>query len=321
MRGVCSLVVLLGVFGVGAPMHAQQITPSTPKPETNSARGAFVVNGRKCDVVAVLGTLTFDLFDETKADVELTFATTPISEAHRKLMWFERLEATGAPYELNMTIDVVRASGKAEPGFLTLYDPHTSLGLPEPFRVELERYTDASMKGRVFTEKPQSFDKVEYEFAITFDVRPEPRNQPPVGSGDGTRLSAGGGDAGAAYVAAIRDLSAAKTYEELYVVSKRVTSTMRGAIESPAELEAARLTIPQYAAPEKRAEWIERSYAASRGFLPPEVPTVTGGYVDGDRATLALRWVDSGVEMEGRVNMQREDGVWKLGFQSSRNKH
>jgi hypothetical protein len=219
-----------------------------------------------------------------------------------------------------MTLEVVRASGKAEPEFLSLYDPRTYRGLPERFRVEVERFTDTSIKGRVHTEKPQSFLEVEYEFDIAFDVALEPRNQPPVGPSAGTRLPAGGGDAGAAYVAAIRDLLAAKTYDELYAVSKRVMSTMRGSIESPAEIEAMRLTIPQYAAPEKRAEWIERSFAVSRTFVPREVPTVTGGFVAGDRATLALRWVDTGVEMEGRVNMQRESGVWKLGFLFSRNK-
>jgi hypothetical protein len=319
MRRARSLVVLLAVLVVAAPIHAQQPAPRTPALAAGSARGAFVINSRRCDVVAALGTLTFDLFDETKASVGLTFVTTPIDEATRKLSSFKRLEVTRAPYELDMTISVVRAGGKAEADFLSLYDPQTYQGLPERFRVEVERYTDTSMKGRVFTEKPQSFVKVEYEFDIAFDVELEPRNQPPVGASSGARLPAGGDDAGAAYVAAIRDLSAATTYEELYAVSKRVTSTMRGAIESPAELEAARLSIPQYAAPEKRVEWIRRNYKARRAFLPPQVPTVTGGFVNGDRATLSLRWVDSKVEMEGRVNMQREGGMWKLGFQSSRN--
>ena len=46
---------------------------------------------------------------------------------------------------------------------------------------------------------------------------------------------------------------------------------------------------------------------------------VVGGFANDNQATLWLEGKQDGDRIEGRINLHRENGAWKLGMESSRN--
>jgi hypothetical protein len=118
----------------------------------------------------------------------------------------------------------------------------------------------------------------------------------PVTAENGKPLPKDGGDPGKAYLDFNKALKNAKSVEEL--VPLRIASMAKMINEVPAEHRGEMLKFLQQQA---------------------DVPVkIVGGFANDQQATLWTESEQDGSRMEGRVNVHREGGMWKLGMESFR---
>jgi hypothetical protein len=103
-------------------------------------------------------------------------------------------------------------------------------------------------------------------------------------------LGAGGGDPGKAYLAYTRILAGGNT-----AAVKKAVSTDR----------AKQMDVPDF----------KEMFPLLQAMEPKKIK-VTGGAVNGDKATLAVTGDSEGTPAKGTIEMVREGGVWKVGKES-----
>lgn len=136
-----------------------------------------------------------------------------------------------------------------------------------------------------------------------FDVRFHAANQRigaanPVTAGNGKPVPKDGGEPGKAYRDFATALKKAKSVEEIL----------------PLRIESMKAMINEVP-PEHRAGMLE--------FLKQEAQTpykIVGGFSNEEDATLWLEAQQGGEKIEGRVNLHREGGTWKLGVEAFRSR-
>jgi hypothetical protein len=177
--------------------------------------------------------------------------------------------------------------------------------------------SDGAISGRIHTPKPQKFMDHTFELDLAFNAPLTATNSPPVTATAGRALPAGGGAIGAAYIAHHEAVRAAKTYEELYLVKRRVGAAGGPLLKSSAEIEEELRAIPEYADLAKRETYKRTLFQLERSYFE-EGARVTGGFATADAATLSYEAVDGVYAVEGRINMHLEGGQWKLGDRLTR---
>ncbi len=136
---------------------------------------------------------------------------------------------------------------------------------------------------------PKSFFDDTYEADFSFDVALVDIKDP------GTPLPAGGGEPGKAYAAYIAALA-------------------------KGDIEGVKKALGEGGG--WRFSWVEDDNAKARALEDealhkPVKVTISGGWVDGDRAQLKVEGPGRfGGNFKGRVMMQREDGAWKVAEQN-----
>jgi hypothetical protein len=163
--------------------------------------------------------------------------------------------------------------------------------------LELATATDKEVDGRV--QLISSVDESP-EFP-RFDVRFHAPTRSigaaaPVTAENGKPLPKNGGDPGKAYLDFNQALKKAKTVEELLPL--RIASMAKMIDDVPAE---------------HRGEML--NFFKQQADVPVKI---VGGFANDQQATLWTESEQDGSRMEGRVNVHREDGKWKLGMESFR---
>lgn len=167
-------------------------------------------------------------------------------------------------------------------GVSGFFEGTRSVGLGEGFTATTKTATSARVAGSCATDKPGKMFDDAYEFRLTYDVPVTAIPKP-------TALGAGGGEAGAAYLALVKAIQAAD-----YATARRHLPDHQLPAKAPAAAEA-------------------RDYFHGLALNYPKTAKVTGALVKGDVARLDIEGVHyEGRKIKGPVSMTKTAGVWRV---------
>jgi hypothetical protein len=283
---------------------------------TTSVDGKLVFEGKTIELRHAYARGSYsDFFDESK-QVMVYFMEKPIEEQSfegANVETFRRLKQAGNNYVVgcevtgkhftNTVWDLSKLSD-AQPSVLPI-----SIDL---FFIEYDilKLDDQTVEGKVYTKK-EIVNKgnlqvvhgktLEVSFRVAIRMRDSLANDP-VTSHNGTRLPIGGGAPGTAYLEIAKLMKAAKGVKELaaVIIASRnadLAESMKptaGAIQMNKELE------------ESLATMLKKTFIIDN-------PTVEGGFISGNKATLQIKGTQEGVNVTARLNMHLENDRWKTG--------
>lgn len=287
-------------------------TPPPTNLAAGRASGKLTVNGQALKVNYVYATKGFDLFDETQTTTRLLLTEKPLPETLVEASTANRLKPTGNNHEVEFELDdKPPADGTTvfKSFQLVRLDESTSTSLIFNYDTDIIRADGQNLEGRLYTLKPHAIGKSTYELDIAFNAAIKNSPNGPVTASTGSPLPAGGGEPGKAYLEQLAALRQTKTLEEIIEVTRKTSSQAANGDESIEEL----MKNPKLDTPEKRQKAKEAMFRLLRYVSVLDGPKVTGGFIAGDKATLAVVGTQEGEPVEARVNMHLENGGWKTG--------
>ncbi|HKY03933.1 MAG TPA: hypothetical protein VJQ56_03535 [Blastocatellia bacterium] len=280
------------------------------------ATGKLIINGKELRVNHVYGERRYNFFDEKSLKASITFTEKPVGENALASRLPDRLKRTGNPHEIKFDFE-----GRPREDNASAFESFQVFGLEDDstavivfgYEKELVRFDGKSIEGRIYTLKPQKVADTTYEMDISFNSPIREGANPPVTSMTGKPLPPGGGQVGQAYLAHQKAIKETKSYDELYQLLSKIEAPGVNRLRSGDELEEEMKSAPGFQDPKKMIELMKALFELRRSFSDIQGMTVTGGFIDGDRATLSFAGVDGNMDVAGRVNMHLENGQWKLG--------
>jgi hypothetical protein len=166
------------------------------------------------------------------------------------------------------------------------FEGSRSVGLGEDFTATAKSVGASRVAGSCATDKPGKMFDDSYEFRLTYDI---PLTEIPAP----TAVGAGGGEAGAAYLALVKAIQAA-------------------------DFPAASRHLPDHELPARAPTAAEASdYFHGLALNYPRTAKVTGALVKGDLARVDVEGVHyEGRKVKGPVSMKKTAGVWRVLEQS-----
>ena len=162
------------------------------------------------------------------------------------------------------------------------FEGSRSVGLGEDFTATTKTATSSRVAGSCATDNPGKMFDDAYEFRLTYDVPLTAIPKP-------TALGAGGGEAGAAYVALVQAIQA-----EDFPTARRHLPDHQLPAKAPAAAEA-------------------KDYFHGLALNYPKSAKVMGALVKGDLARVDIEGVHyEGRRIKGPVSMQKTAGVWRV---------
>lgn len=211
----------------------------------------------------------------------LTYNTTgPADRSEPNLWWISKLAEDASDASLRVSSDVFDEIPGIERDYV--------------------RYNDDAIEGRLFSSFPiQQEDRI-YKVDLLFNAAmlpPAASNGPVTANNGGTALPADGGAPAKAYLAATERMKSAKGFDEKMAVWLSVVPA-GDAEKIKHDLESL--------SPQQRQTFLEV-------FAPLDDLQLASGFIKDDKATLRF----TGTGREGKatevVNMQLENGQWKIG--------
>jgi hypothetical protein len=176
-----------------------------------------------------------------------------------------------------------------------IYSPMFKLQGNSFSAVGMHKFEPATFKagdvaGKLSMTHESSFNHVAFTYSAKFHAIATAPKPPAEAKLEGMSLGAGGGDPGKAYLAYTRILAGGNT-----AAVKKAVSTDR----------AKQMDVPDF----------KEMFPLLQAMEPKKIK-VTGGAVNGDKATLAATGDSEGTPAKGTIEMVREGGVWKVGKES-----
>ncbi len=276
-------------FGENA-LAAKELAASGPKLADGTAAGTMTIDGASVKLAYAIARSKPNVFDEKKKDVEVLLSDQQLPAEtfadDRKL--FEAMNG-GAIKGLVVTID-----DEEKPYHVQILHPATSLQLSGSgiFEYDSFDYSQKHAAGRFFTNGMEDFGGGSHKYAydVTFAVPVQTIVRPAevtLDASNGTKLPAGGGEPGKAYMAFDKAARSGNIAEMKKLGSK---------------------TNPM---PEMKPEELNAMIELIKIMRPAKVK-VTGGFTSGDHATLSVEGERDSKKTTGTIEMQKEDGGWHL---------
>jgi len=277
-------------FGENA-LAAKELAASGPKIADGAALGTLKVDGSTVKLTHAIARLAPNAFDEKKKDVQILLTDQPV--AMETFIDDNKLYAdvkSGKVQGLVVAID----DGE-KPYHLQLLHPKTQMQLSGSgfFNFDATDFSEKHAAGRFYSNGEEDFmDKHKYSYDVTFAVPVQlvalPQEKT-LDASSGTKLPAGGGEPGKAYMQFDKAARA-------------------GNINDMKKLASKSQPMPDIK-PEEMKQMIELMK-----LMRPTKIKVTGGFVSGDHATLSVEGEDSTDKKKesGTVEMGLEDGAWKM---------
>ncbi|HEX5735721.1 MAG TPA: hypothetical protein VF131_23035 [Blastocatellia bacterium] len=303
-----------------ATPNSAKVTPTNL--ELGKASGQLIVDGKATKLNHVYAHIDYDFFDPKRTSTWLLFTEAPVADDDVEEIgvtmkmkeagnrYVVKYRITGEEGAFN-TIDIwevgTLSSDSSSISATPLFDP----------KIDLLKNDDSVVEGRLYLAAPEKRKDHIYEFNVAFHaaVKSDPAKVP-VTAKNGVKLPVGGGAPGAAFMKMAKALEAAKTARELARVLQ-VSLTARMNDEMQLNPDAGPLP--------KELEEVVFQLLKTQAI---ESAQVTGGFISGDKATIAvvgllrISGADEAVKMgkvSARFNMHLENGQWKRGFGSMQN--
>jgi len=279
-----------GKFGDN-PVAAKDLAASAPKLADGAAAGMLKVDGKTVKLAHAVARTKPNAFDDKKTDVVVLLTQAPV--AAEMLVNDDQLFSAvkdGKIQGLVLTID-----SDEKPYHLQVLDPKASMQVSGSgfLNFDATDFSDKHVTGRFFTTSEQDFmDKHKYSYDVSFAVPVQKIAVPTevtLDASSGTKLPAGGGDPGKAYMAFDKASRSGNLAEMKKYGSK---------------------TRPM---PDMNAEEMKQMIALIKVMRPAKVK-ILGGYVSGDHATLNVQGEDPSDKSKstGTIEMAKEDGAWRV---------
>jgi len=273
------------------PAAAKELAASGPKISDGSASGTLEVDGTTVKLAHAIARTKRNAFDEKKKDVVVLLTQNPVSAE----MFVDDDKLFSAASDGSVQGLLVTIDSDEKPYHLQVLNPKASMQVSGSgfFNFDATDFSDKHVAGKFFTTSEQDFmGKHKYTYDVTFAAPVQTiavASEVTVDASSGTKLPAGGGDPGKAYLAFDKASRAGNLAE-----MKKSASTTR--------------PMPEMSAEETK-QMIEMMK-----LMRPAKLKITGGFVSGDHATLNVEGEDpsSKSKMHGTIEMAREGGGWKL---------
>jgi len=265
-------------------------------PVFGAASGNLTINGKSVALTHAYAARKADPFDKAKQVTYVLLADqeVPLAAVHdmAEMMMYD------SEHHLN-SMEITFTDGDRQVISLGINSPNlTGMGHFSGVGAQKLDVTAMDAKhvaGRIYLEKPEEFFKNTYTFDVKFDA---PFSAAPKEAGaeslTGTKLPAGGGDPGKAYMAYTKVIAAG----DLKALRKALSADRAKSLDDPEFKEMFPLIQAMQAKNIK----------------------VTGGAVDGDTATLLATGKDGDATSNGTITMVREGGAWKVAKESWKTK-
>jgi hypothetical protein len=275
------------------------------------ASGQVEIDGRSVKLNHAYARLVeFDMFDESKDLYKVWFTETPVDP--NALYGARTNDLLAVKQKGNAVVLTYASAGPVDRDELdvwllaNLHERMRDDQLSEAFRTvpgverDYVRHTGDAIEGRLFTAFPISDQDHTYKVDLLFNVemlQPVATDGPVTAGNGGSALPADGGEPGKAYLAAVQQMKAAKDFDQkravwLNVVAAEYAERIKRDLDTTT--------------PEGRRILVEV-------FAPLDDLKIVGGFIKDNKATLRI----SGTGRDGKavesVNLQLENGQWKIG--------
>src|SRR3954447_4085258 len=278
-------------FGDNA-LAAKELAASGPKIADGSATGTLKVDGSSVKLTHAIARLAPNAFDEKKKDVQVLLTDQPVTM--ETFVDDRKLYADVKSGKLQGL--VVAIDDGEKPYHLQLLNAKNPMQLSGSgfFNFDATDFSDKHVSGRFFSNGEEDFmEKHKYSYDVSFAVPVQLVALPQeltLDASNGTKLPAGGGDPGKAYLAFDKAARAGSFNDMKKYASKKQPM------------------------PDLKPDELKQMIELMKLMRPSKVK-VTGGFVSGDHATLTVEGEDSmekGKKTSGTIEMGLEDGGWKL---------
>lgn len=273
-------------------LAAKELAASGPKIADGSAAGTLKVDGSTVKLTHAIARLAPNAFDEKKKDVQvlLTDQPVPMETFIDDTKLFDEVK-NGKVQGLVLAID-----SDEKPYHVQLLNPKTPMQLSGSgfLNFDATDFSDKHTSGRFFTNGEEDFmGKHKYSYDVSFAVPVQMVALPQeltLDASNGTKLPAGGGEPGKAYMAFDKAARSGNLNDMKKFASK---------------------TNPM---PDLKPDEIKQMVEMMKIMRPTKIK-VTGGFVSKDHATLTVEGEESmekGKKTTGTIEMALEDGAWKM---------
>jgi hypothetical protein len=264
-------------------------------PTLATSTGKLTVNGKTANLTHAYAAKRKDPFDKSKTVTYLVFADQEVPAAALfdmgdMMMWADKAH----PQILTVTVDAdgqVISTSVESPNLVKM-GQISGVGKQQ---LELTANDAKHVVGRFYLPKEEEFFDNHYSYDVRFDAPyVDAPKEPGVESLKGAKLPAGGGEPGKAYLAYTKTIAAG----DVKALKKAVASE-----------HAKDFDDPDFA----------KMFPLVQAMQAKNIK-VTGGAVDGDKATLIVTGKDGDATSNGTVEMVREGGAWKVSKESWKTK-
>lgn len=272
----------------GGAFYTQPSTKLSP----GQASGQIAIDDRVVNLNhAYARLIEFDLFDETKNVFRVWLSDKPLDE--------KALDDERALRESGNVVVSYTTMEPADRSQLIVLSGSQFDSVPDIER-DYVRHGNDAIEARLFSVFLIELRDRAYKIDLLFNAAmlPPTGSEGPVTSSEGGEpLPADGGDPAKAYLAAMERMKGVKNFDEgISVWSSLVTKDAAERLKQDIQSLSA----------EQRQLWLDV-------FAPLENPTLTGGLIKDNKATLHFAGMSKGEKAEEAVNMHLEDGQWKIG--------
>ena len=264
--------------------------------DEGTANGTMTVGGKKTTLKYAVARNVKNHLEEGKTDIRVLLSNVPVTveefaDIGKMLELSDSGKLTGI--EVEITPDKKIISGQIySPEFHLQGNNFSAVGMHE---FKPTSFTKKSLAGKLSTTHESDFNQVSYSYSATFKASVEaPKSEAPPKL-KGTPLPAGGGDIGKAYLAFEKSVAAG----DMAAVRNGVSAERAAEMDSPD---------------------FKEMFPLMQAMQAKDIK-VTGGAVDGDKATLIATGMSDGDKANGTISMVREGGKWKVAKASWSSKH
>lgn len=248
--------------------------------EPGRAEGSMSYDGKARKLNHVYAQVDTDMFDERERKVNLVFTERPYSPGGPS--------KEHVPY-LEFTLD-----SKTLLGLNIMLEEGNLSYSNSAFKIDLAFPPGNIVEGR-FADKAKVMSK-DFECALAFKATFENDADAPVTARTGKPLAARGGEPGAAFLEIIKAAQAGGQYVDAQKEDARLDALAKKSEE-----------LGKYRFQARSSMFLMSASLKMKNMR------VTGGFTDGNKATLDFVIPDPKSKTEGKVNMHLENGQWKVG--------
>jgi len=259
--------------------------------DPGTATGKMTVGGRSTELHWAVAKTSPNPFKKKQTDVVVLISNIQVTaEQFNDLKSMFDLADSGRLTGIEVTIDHEKKiiGGQIySPMFKLQGNSFSAVGMHE---FEPSTFKGSDVAGKLSTAHESSFNHVAFTYSTTFHAIATAPKPPAEAKLAGTPLGAGGGDPGKAYLAYTKILAGGN----IAAVKKAVTAARAKQMDDPD---------------------FKQMFPLVQAMEPKKIK-ITGGAMNGDKATLTATGDSEGAPAKGTIEMVREGGAWKVDKES-----